>query len=98
MSIPILVEPTAGGFRADTGGPLNLSADGPTSHDAIHALQTKINARLQGGAMIVQLPVPPKSPLGRMSEHPLFDEWLQAVTDYRRQREAEEDALEQQGN
>lgn len=97
MSISILVEPTATGFRAATGGPLNLSADGPSSAIAISALQGMIASRLQNGATIIQLPVPPPSPQPEMSmaEHPLFDEWLEAVKDYRKQREAEEDALEQ---
>lgn len=100
MSIPILVEPTATGFRAETGGPLNLSADGPSSEFAVSALHAKILAKLQNGATIIHLPVPPPSPQPEMSmaEHPLFDEWLEAVKDYRKQREAEEDALEQAEN
>lgn len=101
MTISIVIEPTASGFRADTAGPLNLSAEAGTSGDAIAALQAKIAHRLQNGTMIVDLPVPRSQlPIAgmRLAEHPLFDEWLTAVHEYRKQREAEEEALEQAGN
>ncbi len=98
MSIPILVEPTATGFRAETGGPLNLSADGPSSEFAVSALHAKILAKLQNGATIIHLPVPPPSPVPEesMADNPLFDDWVAAVKEYRRMREAEEEALEAQ--
>lgn len=100
MSIPILVEPTPTGFRAETGSPLNLSAVGPSSHEAIAALQAKIAFRLQNGAMIVELPLPPPPPIPipSLADNPLFDQWLAAVAEYRRQREAEEEALEAHGD
>ncbi len=100
MSISILVEPTSSGFRADTGGPLHLSANGVSSDDAVDALQAKIAARLSNGATIVKLPTPPRSPIPveSMADNPLFDDWVAAVKEHRRQREAEEDASEAGGS
>ncbi len=63
MTIPILVEPAETGFRAETGGPLNLSAVGSSSGEAVALLQAKITARLSGGATIIDLPVPQKPPI-----------------------------------
>ena len=34
MNIPVLLEPTATGFRASTGAPLNLTAEAPTADRA----------------------------------------------------------------
>ena len=45
MSISILVEPGANGFRAAAGSPLDLSAEG----DSAAALRGKIANRLSGG-------------------------------------------------
>jgi hypothetical protein len=97
MSISILVEPTATGFRAETGSPLNLSVDAPSSELAVSALRAKIAQRLQNGAQIIQLPMPQwKSPvpIPPLSENPLWEDFLKAVKDYREQREAEEEAEE----
>ena len=81
-------------------GPLNLSAVGTSSGKAVALLQAKITARLSGCATIVQLPLPKSSPIpvGSMADNPLFDEWVEAVKEHRRQREAEEEALEAQEN
>ncbi len=94
MGISILVEPTSSGFLADTGGPLNLSAEASTSSDAIAALQSQIAHRVQNGAIIVQLSVPPPSPIAilPLAENPLVDEWLAAVEEFRNQRDAEDQA------
>src|SRR5262245_23341932 len=93
MTVPILVEPVAGGFRATAGGPLELSAQGRSAAEAVNALRAKIDARLSGGAILIEQPVrPPQSPGGivPLSENPLFDDWLKAVETYRNEREAEE--------
>ncbi len=94
MTISILVEPTSSGFRADTGGPLHLSAEASTSSDAIAALQSQVAHRVQNGAIIVKLPVPPPSPIAilPLAENPLFGEWLAAVEEFRNQRDAEDQA------
>ncbi len=95
MTIPILVEPSATGFRAETGGPLNLSAVGSSSGEAIALLRAKITARLSGGATIIDLPVPQKPPLVPelpLSENPLWPDFLAAVEAYRNRQDAEDQA------
>jgi hypothetical protein len=93
MSIPILVEPGANGFRAAAGGPLDLSAEGDSAAAAVVALRAKIADRLRGGAVIIEQSIAsPASPVPMLplAENPLFDDWLAAVEEYRNAREAEE--------
>ena len=49
MTILILVEPSQGGFRATTGGPLDLSAEAASAAEAVNALHQKIANRLEHG-------------------------------------------------
>jgi hypothetical protein len=51
MTISILVEPSHVGFRATTGGPLELSA---SAAEAVDALQELIAARLERGAILTE--------------------------------------------
>ena len=97
MSIPILVEPAADGFRAAAGGPLNLSAEADSAAAAVAALGEKIADRLRGGAVLIEqsftsLATP--VPIVPLAENPLFDDWLAAVEEYRDTRDAEERAAE----
>ena len=52
MTISILVEPSQVGFRATTGGPLDLSAEAASVAEAVNALQEKIANRLERGAIL----------------------------------------------
>ena len=97
MSISMLVEKAANGYRAVAGGPFALSAEAASADAAIAALRAKIDDKLKGGAILIEqsfaqqhlpLPVMP------LSENPLFNEWLQAVEDYRNQVDAEEKAAD----
>jgi hypothetical protein len=95
MEIPVLVEPSPAGFRASTGAPLGLSADGPTADAAMTALRTLVADRLHAGSQLRTLIVPGPSPApSRLAENPLFDDWLRAVEEYREQRDTEERAAE----
>ncbi len=95
MTIPTLVEPIPGGFRASTGGPLVLTADGPTADAAVDAVQHLVNDRLSGGAVIrpVQVPATPRPPL---PPH-VWADFAAAIRQYREEREAEELAAEAAG-
>jgi hypothetical protein len=94
MSISILVEPAGSGFRATTGGPLDLVAEAATLPDAVAALRAKIADRVRNGAVLIEQSVAPPSPVPvlPLAENPLFDDWLRAVEDYRTRRDAEERA------
>jgi hypothetical protein len=88
MTISILVEPSQVGFRATTGGPLDLSAEAAPAAEAVNALQEKIANRLERKAILIDHPVhPPRPPVLPLSENPLFDAWLAAVETYRAERE-----------
>jgi hypothetical protein len=97
MSITILVEPAANGFRAAAGGPLDLSAEAASAAAAVNALREKIADRLRGGAVIIEQSLAsPHSPISitPLAENPLFDDWLAAVENYRTTRDAEERAAD----
>ena len=96
MTISILVEPSQLGFRATTGGPLDLSAEAESAAEALTALQAKIDSRFQHGAMLVHHAVPaPQSPIPLipLAENPLFDAWLEAVEKYREEKELQDRAI-----
>ena len=57
MEIPVLVEPSPTGFRATTGAPLVLTADGPTADAALAALRTVVADRLRNGTQLRSLSV-----------------------------------------
>lgn len=62
--------------------------------------RAKLATQLRQSLPINQLPTQPTmipGPEGSLGDHPLFDEWLAAVAAYRKQREAEEEALEAAG-
>jgi len=90
MTIPILVEPVAAGFRAVAGGPFDLTADGPTAAAAVAALRLQLADRVSGGVACVELPLPaPANPhVVPLTENPLLDDWLKAVEEYRNEADA----------
>jgi hypothetical protein len=98
MHLPVLIEPVAGnGFRATGGPPFILSAEGATREEALQKLRQAIARRLETGAEIVSLEIPesehPLAPFaGMFKDNPLFDEWQQAMAEYRRQVDEEAEA------
>jgi hypothetical protein len=93
MQIPILIEPVAGkGYRARGGEPLALTAEGATAEEALEKLRDLFDHRLAGGAQLVPLEVPDSdNPWMKMAgifkDDPLFDDWQQAIADYRQKVE-----------
>jgi hypothetical protein len=57
MEIPVFVEPTPTGFRATTGSPLPLTADGPTADAAVAAVQELLADLLRAGGQVRTLTV-----------------------------------------
>ena len=99
MQIPILVEPVPGrGFRASDGGPFALTAEAPTPEEAVAKLREQIDRRMTAGARVQTLDLPaPEHPwaqfAGTFKDDPLFDEWQQAIADYRRSVDEDPEAL-----
>jgi hypothetical protein len=95
MELPVLVSPQVNGFRASTGGPFNLSADGLTADAAMDALRTVVVAKLQSGEIrtltISDFDVT-RATARRLGENPLFEDWVKAVEEYRREHNTIPDA------
>src|SRR5437016_4322349 len=99
MQIPVLIEPVGTmNFRARSGEPLSLSAEGATRDEALQKLHQLLQTRLAEGAEVVSLEVG-EHPLARFAgmfkNDPMFEEWQQAIEEYRRNAdEAEEQPAE----
>ena len=91
MQIPVLVEPVANnGYRASSGEPLPLSAEGATAEEAVCRLRELLNNRMVGGTRLVSLDVPsPENPwllgAGMFKDDPLFEDWQNNIAERRRQ-------------
>jgi hypothetical protein len=100
MKIPILVEPIANdGFRATSGPPFAASAEGATRDEALARLREEIDRRLADGAVVMPLDIttteenPWLAVGGMFRNDPLFDEWQEAIAEYRRKVDEEEDNI-----
>src|SRR5688572_19654438 len=98
MNITILIEPTGEGFRAKGGEPFSLSAEGATKEEAVQNLQALIKSQLTNGAEVAILDIgdmnnPWKKMAGVFQDDPYFDEWQNAIKEYRRQVDADPDRL-----
>lgn len=95
MQVPVLVEPVAGnGFRAKGAEPFGLITLGATREEALQKLRADIQSRLAHGAEVRLLDVPTANdPWQRLEgiykDEPLFDEWQQAIAEYREQVDRE---------
>jgi hypothetical protein len=95
MQIPVLIEPVDNrGFRATTGQPLALTAEGATREEALGQLRQAWQLRQSAGAEIesVELAAATHSLApyaGMFKDNPLFDAWQQAIAD---RRQADEDS------
>jgi hypothetical protein len=88
MKVPVLIESIDNaGFRASTGQPLDLQAEGRTREDAIQHLQAALQFRLNAGAEIVALDLDVSHPMapfaGMFKDNPLFGAWQKAIADKR---------------
>jgi hypothetical protein len=100
MGISILVEPSANGFRAIAGGPLDLIAEADSAAAAVAALRQKIADRIRGGAILIEQSFPASAspiPVVPLAENPIFDDWLAAVEEFRNRREFDEQAADKVG-
>ncbi|MDP6117556.1 MAG: hypothetical protein QF437_05645 [Planctomycetota bacterium] len=91
MRIPILVEPTAHNrFRATGCEPFADSVEADTPEAALEQMQEMIDRRISEGARIAAVELPDGANAwtegaGMFRDDPLFDEWQQAIADYRRE-------------
>lgn len=95
MELNVYIEPSNGGFRAITGGPLDLSADGATVDAAADALQQLVAARLRAGqlrTLTVTGVDPILSAARNVGQNPLFEDWVREIDEYRRLHNTPADA------
>src|SRR5271157_3950934 len=82
-----------GGFRARSGEPLNLTAEGNTADAALQHLRDLIAARIAAGSKLTTLSVPSAERTtihpgaGMYVGDPLFDQWRAEIEAYRQQIE-----------
>ena len=95
MELPVFIQPMGNGFRAITGGPLDLTADGATAEDAAYALQQLVAARIRAGqlrTLSVTAIDPIVSAARAVGQNPLFEDWVREIDEYRRLNNAPADA------
>lgn len=94
MDIPVLLEPTPTGWRATTGAPLNLFAEGPDKDALLATFREQIVRKYIDGARIAVLTFPECDPLldivKRMAAEPAMEEWLQIMRDRRNEPDPHE--------
>jgi hypothetical protein len=97
VEIPIIVEPHDGGWRARCRHPVDASATGGTRHEATQALEATLRGTLAGPFTLLPLEVTPGAPwvasAGAVPDDETTDAWLDAIADYRRQRDADDQKL-----
>lgn len=103
MTVSVLVEPVgAGGFRATLNEAWGLFAEAATKDEAMDRLRDLLAKRLSGGAEMRVLKLagdekksdPWEAGFGMFRDNPMFDEWQEAIREYRRERDAEDEAAE----
>ena len=94
MELSVFVEPSGTGFRAATGSPLSLSAEGPTADSAVEAVRAQYAERVRSGGQIRTLTITDVGAIldaaERLGANPLFEDWVESIEEYRRERDAEE--------
>ena len=97
MEIPVIVEPHGGGWRARCRHPIDASATGDTRYEATQALEAILRAAVSDPFTLLPLEVTPDKPwiasAGSISDDETTDAWLDAIAEYRRQRDADQASL-----
>ena len=90
MKIPVLIETTSDHrFRASGFEPFVGSVEADSPQAVLEKMQQQIDDRMANGAHIAALEIPDTenawlTGAGMFRDEPLFDDWQQAMTDYRR--------------
>lgn len=100
MQIQVLINPLADNrYQACGGPPFPFVAEGETPYDAVQNLRQLILDRIKAGAVVCRMEVPAHENQAAQwagsvkPDDPLYKEWRQAVEDYRRQVDADPNAL-----
>jgi hypothetical protein len=98
MDIPVLVEQLPDRrYRARSGGPFGLSAEGGSYDEALGNLDRLMREQMAAGAKldVVRLNSVAENPwvagAGCLKDDPFFDDWVEAMRENRRQMDADLD-------
>lgn len=100
MQIDVLLKPSGGdGYTATVGKPFDVTAHGTTEEGTLACLRERVEETLTGGAKVVSMTIPFASDAeaaweagrGMFKDDPMFDDWLAAIAEFRRQRDADEE-------
>jgi len=96
MQIPALVEPAGPGrFKASSVRPFTSVAEGGTREEVIARIRVELAEEVEADKNIVMVEVQTKEEnpwlriAGSLKDCPMFDEWREAVEEYRRQCDIE---------
>jgi len=95
MDIPVLIEKLENSqFRARSGEPLPLTAEGATREQALERLRHLLESRLSAGAELTSLELGAKHPLAEFAgmldpKDPMTQEWLDIMPENRRREDEE---------
>lgn len=77
MTLPVLVEPIAKGFRASMGSPFLLSVEADSADEALKGVESQVDHRLQAGAEVRSITIDRLKQLAetasRLRANPLFE-------------------------
>src|SRR4051794_1281613 len=97
MEIPVLIEPTSTGFRATTGGPLHLIAEGASEVETLAVMSRQLADWTKAGRGKIVGVAAERGDIAtfvsRFADDPFIAEWAEATREVRREREAEEQRL-----
>ncbi len=93
MGGPMATRLAAAGYDVTA---FDITADGPTADHAVAAVRRQLDERVRAGAVLVPVPLPVAvavtrpglPPMPSLADHPLFDDWLKAVEECRKEADA----------
>ena len=92
MTVDVLVEPIVGDrFRASTGEPFAVSAEGDTDEEAISRVRSALGRRIRDGAKLVRVTVGIAGPATPLPDDELTQAWVAELKRIRAERNAAPD-------
>ncbi len=96
MQIPVVIESLPGNrFRAKSASIQSFAVEGASAEESLRLWRERFSSVLPADAVIVRVESPPAAehPLARfagsLKDDPLFDEWQEAIEEYRRRCDVE---------
>jgi predicted RNase H-like HicB family nuclease len=100
MQIPVLIEKANdGSYRARSGEPLVLTAEGSNREEVLEKLRQLIEAKLRNGNELVELSVPAQDNpwlnlVGTLDPNdPMVQEWIEIMKENRKEMDEDPDYL-----